>query len=168
VADEPQVSGPGQRRWVRDLGTPCEASRVKIMEFAQAIGDPNPVYRDQAAARRAGYPDVIAPPTFPVVAALPASIAAARAALPGTGTTIIVHADQRFEYTRPVRAGDVLHAESVVTSVRELRGTAMITVRTEIRAAGREHICSAWMTLAALPADGTSGPPPDASPAPDG
>ena len=168
MADEPQVSGPGQHGWVRDLGTPCEASRVKIMEFAQAIGDPNPVYRDQAAARRAGYPDVIAPPTFAATAALPASIAAARAALPATGFTIIVHVDQRFEYTRPVRAGDVLYAESVVTSIRELRGTAMITVRTEIRAAGREHICTAWMTLAALPADGTSGLPPQASPAPGG
>ena len=39
-------------------------SRVKIAEFADAIGDPNPVYRDRAAARAAGYPDVIAPPTF--------------------------------------------------------------------------------------------------------
>ena len=154
MGDEPQVSGPGQHGWVRDLGTPCEASRVKIMEFARAIGDPNPVYRDQAAARQAGYPDVIAPPTFAIVAALPASIAAAREMLPGTGATTIVHVDQRFEYTRPIRAGDVLHAESAVTSVRELRGTAMITVRTEIRAASGEHICGAWMTLAALPAGG--------------
>ena len=118
MGDEPQFSGPGQLGWVRDLGTPCEASRVKIMEFAQAIGDPNPVYRDRAAARQAGLPDVIAPPTFAVVAALPASIAAAREMLPGIGSTIIVHVDQRFEYTRPIRAGDVLHAESVVTSIR--------------------------------------------------
>ena len=45
---------------------PYEVSRVKIAEFAGAIGDPNPVYRDRAAAQAAGYPDVIAPPTFPV------------------------------------------------------------------------------------------------------
>jgi Acyl dehydratase len=52
---------------------PYEVSRVKIAEFAGAIGDPNPVYRDRAAAQAAGYPDVIAPPTFPVVIAMAAS-----------------------------------------------------------------------------------------------
>jgi len=49
-------------------GAPYEVSRVKIAEFADAIGDPNPVYRDPAAARAAGHPDVIAPPTFAMVA----------------------------------------------------------------------------------------------------
>ena len=56
-------------------------SRVKIMEFAESIGDPNPVYRDLAAARLAGYCDVIAPPTFAGVVVVPASIAAARKVL---------------------------------------------------------------------------------------
>ena len=46
---------------------PYEVSRVKIAEFADAIGDPNPLYRDRAAAQAAGYPDVIAPPTFAIV-----------------------------------------------------------------------------------------------------
>ena len=55
---------------------PYEVSRVKIAEFADAIGDPNPVYRDRAAAVAAGYPDVIAPPTFPIVVSMAASGAA--------------------------------------------------------------------------------------------
>ena len=38
--------------------------RGKIREFAQAIGDPNPLYRDRQYARREGYRDVIAPLTF--------------------------------------------------------------------------------------------------------
>jgi len=58
------------------------------MEYAQAIDDPNPVYRDLDAARQAGYPDVIAPPTFAVVVALPASIAAVRDTVPGTGSDL--------------------------------------------------------------------------------
>ncbi|HLI35897.1 MAG TPA: MaoC family dehydratase N-terminal domain-containing protein, partial [Streptosporangiaceae bacterium] len=37
---------------------PYEVSRVKIAEFADAIGDPSPLYRDREAARAAGYPDV--------------------------------------------------------------------------------------------------------------
>jgi acyl dehydratase len=162
VGGEPHVSRPERHGWVRDPGTPYEVSRVKIMEFAQAIGDPNPVYRDLAAARQAGYPDVIAPPTFAVVVALPAGIAAARGRFPGTGSPIVVHVDQRFEYARPIRAGDVLRAESAVTGIRELRGAAMVTIRTEIRAADGEHICSARMTLAELTGDGSSDPPPPA------
>jgi acyl dehydratase len=162
VGGEAHASRPEQQGWVRDPGTPYEVSRVKIMEFAEAIGDPNPVYRDLAAARLAGYCDVIAPPTFGVVVALPASIAAAREAFAGTGSPIIVHVEQRFDYTRPIQAGDVLHAESVVTSIREMRSTVMITTRTEIRAVGGEHVCTASMTLAKIPGEGDSDLPPHA------
>ena len=42
---------------------PYEVSRVKIAEFATAIGDASPLCRDRAAAQAAGHPDVIAPPT---------------------------------------------------------------------------------------------------------
>ncbi len=43
---------------------PYEVSRVKIAEFASAIGDSNPLYRDREAAQAAGHRDVPAPPTF--------------------------------------------------------------------------------------------------------
>src|SRR5262249_34318349 len=52
---------------------PYEVSRVKIADFAEAIGDRNPLYTDASAARAAGYPDVIAPPTFPIVITMAAS-----------------------------------------------------------------------------------------------
>jgi acyl dehydratase len=162
VGCESRAGRPEQPWWVRDPGTPYEVSRLKIMEYAQAIGDPNPVYRDLDAARRAGYPDVIAPPAFAVVVALPASIAAVRDTVPGTGYPVIVHVEQRFEYARPIRAGDVLHAESEVTGIRQLRGITMVTTRTEIRAADGERICSAWATLAKLPSAAGNDPPPTA------
>src|SRR3954454_15111895 len=43
---------------------PYEVGREKIREFAEAVGDTNPAYRDQEAAKALGHPDVIAPPTF--------------------------------------------------------------------------------------------------------
>src|SRR5262249_20379606 len=46
---------------------PYEVGREKIREFADAIGDTNPAYRDPDAAKALGHPDVIAPPTFPVI-----------------------------------------------------------------------------------------------------
>ena len=53
---------------------PYEVSRVKIAEFAQAIGDPSPLCRDREAAQAAGYPDVIAPPTFAIVISMASRI----------------------------------------------------------------------------------------------
>lgn len=43
---------------------PEALGQASIRYFAQAIADDNPLYRDQSAARRAGYDDVIAPPTL--------------------------------------------------------------------------------------------------------
>ena len=57
---------------------------------------------------------------------------------------------------RPIWAGDVLHVESAVTSIREIRRSVMVTTRTEIRAADGEQICTAHMTLATLPLDGNA------------
>ena len=46
---------------------PYQVGREKIREFAAAIGDANPAYPDPEAARALGHPDVVAPPTFPIV-----------------------------------------------------------------------------------------------------
>ncbi len=38
--------------------------RGKVKEFAEAIGDDNPIYRDPHYARQRGFGQVIASPTF--------------------------------------------------------------------------------------------------------
>ena len=43
-----------------------ELGRASIRYFVLAIGDDNPLYTDDAYAREAGYPSVIAPPTLVV------------------------------------------------------------------------------------------------------
>jgi acyl dehydratase len=126
---------------------PYEVSRVKIADFAAAIGDPNPVYRDPAAAVAAGHADVIAPPTFPIVI----SMASAGAALadPGLGLNyaMVVHGEQRFTYTRPVVAGDVLTAQPTLTEIRDAGRNVMLTTSTEIRTVEGELVCTAIGTL---------------------
>jgi acyl dehydratase len=126
---------------------PYEVSRVKIAEFASAIGDPNPVYRDRAAARAAGHPDVIAPPTFAIVVSMASSGAAI--ADPGLGLNyaMVVHGEQRFEYTRPIVAGDVLTAQPTITEIRDAGRNVMLTTSTEIRDAAGELVCTALSSL---------------------
>jgi len=43
---------------------PVTVTAENIKDFAEALGDLNPLYLDVVAARQAGYPDVIAPPMF--------------------------------------------------------------------------------------------------------
>ena len=126
---------------------PYEVGRVKIAEFADAIGDPNPVFRDRAAAQTAGYPDVIAPPTFPIVVTMAASGRAV--ADPGLGLNyaMVVHGEQRFEYSRPLRAGDVVTAQSTISGIREVGPMTMLTTETQIRTVDGEHICTGIGTL---------------------
>ena len=126
---------------------PYEVSRVKIAEFADAIGDPNPLYRDRAAAQDAGYPDVIAPPTFAIVISMAGSASAV--ADPGLGLNyaMVVHGEQRFEYARPLVAGDVVTAQATISDIRDAGRNVMLSTRTEIRTVEGEQVCTAHSTL---------------------
>jgi acyl dehydratase len=126
---------------------PYEVSRVKIAEFADAIGDPSPVYRDKDAAVAAGYPDVIAPPTFPIVVTMASSGAAA--ADPGLGLNyaMVVHGEQRFEYTRPLHAGDVVTAQSTIESIRSVGSNTLLNTRTDLQTVAGEHVCTAFSII---------------------
>jgi acyl dehydratase len=126
---------------------PYEVSRVKIAEFASAIGDANPVYRDKAAAQAAGHADVIAPPTFAIVISMAGSGAAL--ADPGLGLNYaqVVHGEQRFEYSRPITAGDVVTARVTLTDIRDAGRNVMLTTSTEIATVGGEHVCTALSTI---------------------
>ncbi len=126
---------------------PYEVSRVKIAEFADAIGDPNPLYRDRAAAQAAGHPDVIAPPTFPIVITMAGSARAVGDPGLGVNYAMVVHGEQRFEYSRQIRAGDVVTAQVTISDIKDAGRNVLLTTTTEIRTVGGEHVCTAHGTL---------------------
>jgi acyl dehydratase len=133
-----RVFGPGE---------PYEVSRVKIADFADAIGEPSALCRDREAAIKAGYPDVIAPPTF--VTALSMAAAAKVNSDPGLGLdySMVVHGEQSFEHRRPLHAGDVVVATTTVESIRALGATSMMTTSTDVSTIDGEHVCTAKSTL---------------------
>jgi acyl dehydratase len=128
-------------------GEPYEVSRVKIAEFADAIGDPSPVYRSRAAAQAAGYPDVIAPPTFAIVISMASSARAVSDPGLGVNYAMVVHGEQRFEYTRPIQAGDVLVATTTISNIREKASLSMIDSTTVIKTESGEQVCAAHSIL---------------------
>jgi acyl dehydratase len=124
---------------------PYEITRVKIKEFADAIGDLNPIYRDQDAAKAAGHPDVLAPPTFPIVLALGGDSLDDPEL--GLNWAMVVHGEQRFEYRRPLRAGDVVITESTIAGMRSIGRNERLEIQTVITTMEGEHVCTAHNVL---------------------
>ena len=124
---------------------PYEITRVKIKEFADAIGDLNPVYRDQDAAKAAGHPDILAPPTFPIVLALGGDSLDDPEL--GLNWAMVVHGEQRFEYRRPLRAGDVVTTESTIAGMRSIGRNERLEIQTVITTVEGEHVCTAHNVL---------------------
>ncbi len=103
---------------------PVEAGHILL--FARAVADPNPIYEDAEYAKGTEVGGIIAPPTFERASAQfdpdyvlrpkvgetwfgsgrePTGVAAKEGS-GGGGSGL--HAEQHFEYHRPLRAGDVL------------------------------------------------------------
>ena len=124
-----------------------EVGREKIKEFADAIGDDNPLYRDPAAARAAGHPDVIAPPTFTTIVNITAINTIVNDPELGLDYGRMVHGDQKFTYHRPVRAGDRLRVTSHVDEIFSRAGNDFITLRAEIDTEDGEPVITARAQL---------------------
>ncbi|HTP25552.1 MAG TPA: MaoC family dehydratase N-terminal domain-containing protein [Anaeromyxobacteraceae bacterium] len=97
-----------------------EIEKGAIRRFVEALGDPNPIYVDEEAARLAGYPALVAPPTFPAVLTLHERF---RHSL-DLGTRSLLHGEQLFEYGRPILAGDRVTVRTRVADVQEKAGVS--------------------------------------------
>ena len=91
--------------------------RGAIIKFAQAIEDPNPLFNDEAAARRTRYGGLIAPPTF------------LRSMGPGPARVEVrgpypadLDAGSEWEYFEPVRPGDTITVTASVAEIFERSG----------------------------------------------
>ena len=133
-----RVYGPGE---------PYEVSRVKIADFADAIGDPSELCRDRDAAVKAGYPDVIAPPTFAVVISMHAADEANNDPGLGLDFSMVVHGQQSFSHSRPLHAGDVVVATTTIESIKSVGAMSMLVTSTDIVTVDGEHVCTAKSML---------------------
>lgn len=134
-----------------------EVSREKIREFAEAIGDSNPLYLDPDAARAAGYPDVIAPPTFAVLISMKANNLVMNDPDLGLDFSKVVHGDQTFTHHRPMRAGDQIVAVGYVDDIRSRAGNDFLSLRAELSTADGEWVCTSAAQIVARGTADTSG-----------
>lgn len=126
---------------------PYEVGIEHVREFAAAVGDPNPLYRDRTAAQALGHPDVLAPPTFAFVLSFRASRQVIEDPELAIDYSRVVHGEQRFVYARPIRAGDRLTTTVSIDSVRSAGGHDMLTTRSHIASVDGEHVVTSYTTL---------------------
>lgn len=126
---------------------PYLVGREKVREFARAVFADDPQHTDPEAARALGYADVVAPPTFAIVVA--DATLQQLLAEPDSGIVLknVLHAEQKFRYSRPIVAGDELTAKLSVTGIRAMGAAAMVTSESEITDAAGEHVVTTTSIL---------------------
>jgi acyl dehydratase len=112
---------------------PYAVSAEKIREFARATGS--------------AYDGGAAPVTFPILVAFQAMNALLEDPSVGVALHNVVHGEQRFDYTRPVVAGDTLTATLTVQTLRQIGGADIIGTRSEIADDHGRPVCTAFATL---------------------
>lgn len=128
------------------LRVTAEAGQLRF--FAKAIGETDPVYRDEAAARDAGHPDLPVPPTFLFSMELmqPPSDWREKA---GIALPRVLHGEQSFTYHRMAYAGDTLLFEGRVTDVYDKKGGALefVVMHTRVTNQRDEHVADVRKVL---------------------
>jgi acyl dehydratase len=99
-----------------------EVGREKIKEYANAVGEANPVHQDRQAAQAAGFRDVVAPPMFAVVYSAGAVGPAVLDPEIGIELPRMLHGSQEFEWGEPVCAGDTITTTTTVKDLYEKDG----------------------------------------------
>ena len=99
-----------------------EVGREKIREYANAVGEGNPVHHDREAAEAAGFRDVVAPPMFVVVYSAGAMGPAILDPEIGINLMLMVHGGQEFVWGEPVCAGDTITTEATAKDMYEKDG----------------------------------------------
>ena len=134
----------------RSLGTTiAEVEKGRLRFFARAIGETNPVYTDEKAARAAGHRSLPVPATF-------------LTCLEGEGRELletlkvlnfdlgrILHAEQEFIYHKMAYAGDTLTFETKVADVYDKKDGALqfVVMQTRVTDQNGEHIADVRASL---------------------
>jgi acyl dehydratase len=122
---------------------PYQVGREKVREFALAVGEGSSVCTDLDAARAAGHPDLVAPPTFAATFTLPLMEAFLRDPAVGWDYGHMVHGEQSFTSHRPLYAGDEVVTTLHVDELRTRAGSLFLTLRSEVADATGEPVLTA-------------------------
>jgi acyl dehydratase len=125
-----------------------EVGKEKIREYAQAVGEDNPIYFDRERAREAGFRDIPAPPMFAVVYSAGSVAPAVLDPEVGIDVAMMVHGSQEFVWGDVVCAGDTITTETSVKDISERGGMGFYVFESVSRNQdGGEVVRGTWTNI---------------------
>ena len=121
--------------------------RDHVIRFCDAIGEQNPVFRDPAAAKEAGYDEQIAPPTFITALQIQTSGQVVMDQDLGLNYSMVVHGEQEYEYTRPLKVGETLSATPRIADIYSRGSNEFLITEADIKDASGDIVCVARSTI---------------------
>jgi len=100
---------------------PNKVEAGAIRRFAIASMETDPIYYDEEYAKTTEYGTIIAPPNFARTFYIPPVRPVEGDMLPIRGR---LHATQKYEYLKPIKAGDTVYFRSTLVSAREKQGSS--------------------------------------------
>jgi acyl dehydratase len=125
-----------------------EVDAARIDSYANAVGEDNPLYHDAAAAKAAGFRDLVAPPMFCVVYSAPALGPAIVDPEVGINLGAMVHGAQEFDWGEPVCAGDTITTTATCREIYEKDGRGFYVFESVSRnQEGQETVRGTWTDI---------------------
>ena len=108
---------------------PVEEGRLRFV--AKSIGETNLVYSDPEAARKAGHPALLAPPTFVFMLEVDAVDLQDLVSFFGCKLGQLLHGEQGFVYHAPIYAGDRITVKKKVVDIYDKKNGKLEFIITE-------------------------------------
>ena len=142
MAEQSTVVGKGYEPFEYEVG------REKIREYANAVGEENPVHHDPHAASGAGFRAVVAPPMFAVVYSSGAIVPAMFDPDVGMNFAMMVHGGQEFAWSDLVYAGDTITTTASVLDISKRDDKTFYVFETvSVNQDGREVTRGTWTNI---------------------
>ena len=100
-----------------------EEGRLKFL--AKTLGETKGIYTDPDAAKAAGLPGLLAPPTFPFMLEIDALDLVDFISVLGETLEKLLHGEENFKYYAPIYAGDSITVRKKITDIIDKKGGAL-------------------------------------------
>ncbi len=131
-----------------------EVEKGRLRFFAKAIGQADPVYSDEAAARAAGHPALPVPPTFLFCLEMDSPDPSAVRKLLGIDIGKVLHGEQNFTYHAMAYAGDQLSFEQRIADIYDKKNGALEFVVRETRVSNQHDVLVAELRVVTVVRNG--------------
>jgi acyl dehydratase len=121
--------------------------RDQVLQFADAVAEDAAPFREAAAAKAAGYPEQLAPPTFVTKIQIMASAQVVLDQELGLNYMLVVHGEQEFEWRRPVVVGDQLRATPRIADIYAKGPHEYLVIEAEVKDPAGETVAVSRSTL---------------------